>query len=84
MSFQQLSNFAKFLKLSFREGDFSNGQIPDCQGSTKNKIKYISQIGSNGSNDSSGVEESKSRDLAHEIAHYLIASKDDYKLRNFG
>lgn len=82
MSFQQLSNFAKFLKIEFKEGDFSEGQI-ERQG-YKNKIKYISQIGSNGANDSSSIEESKCRDLAHEIAHYLIANKDSYKLKNFG
>lgn len=35
-------------------------------------------------NDSSGIEESKIRNCAYEIAHYLIADQKDYKLKNLG
>lgn len=34
--------------------------------------------------DSSGIEESKIRNCAYEIAHYLIADQKDYRLKNFG
>lgn len=79
--FQKLANFAKFLKFEWQEGDFLKGRIPT---KTEKGEKLISFIGQGGSSTSSGNEESKCRDLAHELAHYLIADKNDYKLENFG
>lgn len=70
MSFQKIEKFAKFLKFNYISGDFNEGQIIIND-------KFTSQV-------NSSSEDTKIRDLTHELAHFILASKFDYRKRNFG
>lgn len=70
MSFQKLEKFAKFLRFYYVSGDFDDGQIIYDD-------KYYSQI-------NSSSENSKIKDLAHELAHFILSNNSNYRKLNFG
>lgn len=70
MSFQKLEKFAKFLKFNYIAGNFEEGQIIYDN-------KFYSQL-------NSSSEDRKIKDLAHELAHFILANNSDYRKKNFG
>ena len=68
--FHKFDKFAKFLRFYHIAGDFDEGQII-IDG------KYHSQI-------NSSSQDSKIKDLTHELAHFILASNTDYRKLNFG